>query len=147
MEWRESSFHVQNDRLQGMGQGIDSIKAVTLWLGESEFQVEHGETWQGFSVSAGHFAMRSVIGNQREGLAFASRSCSCGNGNQWQHRMLRLTNTPGNRHTAPIGENEIASLGRIHGASATKADKQFNLRMLQLQREACTLESVGFSMD
>ena len=73
--------------------------------------------------------MRTVIGNQSEGLAFASGTGSRGNGNQWKHTVFRFSNSPVIRHTAPVSENEIAPLGRIHRTSSSQTDNQVNFRI------------------
>ena len=89
--------------------------------------------------------MRTVIGNQSEGLAFASGTGSRGNGNQWKHTVFRfiLSNPPycprcGVRTNSPWAVSIELPPPK---PTITPISASCNLG------DACTLESVGFSMD
>ena len=70
--------------------------------------------------------MRDCIRNERKTLAFAASAGGSGDGEERQHRLGSLADTPVVLHLTAVGEQEIAPLGRIHGTTTAEADNEIN---------------------
>ena len=111
-----------NGRLQGMGQGVyPGAGGNHLRLGQGQLRIQDGEGRQGLLVAARHLAMRLVLRDKGEGLAFAARARRGGQGDEWQHFPTGLSDAPVIRHPSSIGKDEITALGGIHGTSSAKS--------------------------
>ena len=81
------------------------------------------------------FDMGLRMRDQGEGLAFAARPGRRGDGDQGQHGPGGLADAPVIFHSPAVGEQEIATLGRIHAAAAAQADEEIDL-LLACERDA-----------
>ena len=110
-----------------MRQRVDSgAGGDTRRLRDGERRIEDRDFRRGLRIAARHLLMRLFVGNQRERLALAARAGGRRNGDEREHRIRRLADSPVVLHPSAIGQDEVAALRRIHAAAAAEADDQFD---------------------
>ncbi len=113
---------VSDGRLQGMGQGVYAGAGGNhLRLGQGQLRIQDGERRQGLLVPARHLAMRLVLRDKGEGLAFTAGTRGGGQGDERQHFPTSPSYAPVIRHPSTVCKDEITALGGIHGTSSAKS--------------------------
>ena len=72
--------------------------------------------------------MSLLIGDQREGLAFAASAGGGWDGDERQHWLGGFAGAPVILHAPAVGEEKIATLGGVHAAAAAQADDGVDAR-------------------